>query len=99
MSTQHRLHLRLTLPADIHAQLIALPPAMRSQAISTVLVSVVHCLDLTRLAASTGELRRLGNLLNQSLHHCYTGGNFDARRVTNTLAFIDELRAPYRRRR
>ncbi len=99
MTPQHQLRVRLTLPADIHAKLAALPPGLRSQVVSSVLVSVVHCLDLTRVATATGELRRLGNLLNQSLHHCYTGGNFDARRVTNTLDFIDELRAPYRRRR
>jgi hypothetical protein len=99
VTSQHQLRVRLTLPPDIHAKLAALPPGLRSQVVSSVLVSVVHCLDLTRVATAITELRRLGNLLNQALHYTYRGGNFNAARVTAVLDFIDRLRAPYRRRR
>jgi hypothetical protein len=99
MSEQHQVRVRLSLPADLHARLVEMPPAVRSQAVSTVLAAVLDGIDLPRVATATRELRRLGNLLNQPLHYTYRGGNFDARRVTNVLDFIDRLRMPFKRRR
>jgi len=99
MNTQHQVRVRLSLPPDLHARLMALPPSSRSQAISAVLVSVCDGIDLPLVAACTPQLRRLGVLLNQALHYAYTGHNFDARRVTAALDFIDRLRGGGRMRR
>jgi hypothetical protein len=94
---QNQIRVRLTLDDDLHAQLMALPPALRSQAVSTVLSSVMHGVDLPRVAAATEQMRRLGVLLNQALHHCYTGHNFNSKRVIDLLDFFDRLRGPLRR--
>ena len=63
MNTQHQMRVRLSLPPDLHARLMALPPSTRSQAISAVLVSVCDGIDLPLVAACTEQLRRLGVLL------------------------------------
>lgn len=96
--TQYQVRVRLSLPPDVYARLVAMPPAVRSQAISAVLTAVLDGIDLPRVAVATGELKRLGNLLNQALHYYYTAGHFDSRRVTNAIDFIDRLRGPYKRR-
>jgi len=97
MTTQHQVRVRLSLPPDLHARLVALPPRVRSQAVSAVLASVLDGVDLPRVVAACDQMRRLGVLLNQALHYCYRNGNFDARRVEDIIRFFDRLRAPLRR--
>ena len=98
MTAQHQVRVRLSLPPDLHAKLMALPPGVRSQAVSTVLAAVLDGIDLPHVITFTEQARKLGVLLNQSLHYCYTGGNFDARRVTAVVDFIERLRVPFKRR-
>jgi hypothetical protein len=92
VSTQHRVRVRLTLPRDLHAQLTALPPALRSQAAATMLVAAADGVDLHRLIAAVDQLRRLGVVLNQAVHYCYVSGNFDAASAAAVVAFIQRLR-------
>jgi hypothetical protein len=90
--TQHRLRVRLTLPTDLHAQFAALPPALRSQAVSTLLIATADGLDLHRVIAAVDQLRRAGVLLNQALHYAYVNGNFDAASAAAVVDFIQRLR-------
>lgn len=92
MSEQHQLRVRLTLPADLHAEIATLPPALRSQAVSTVLIVAADGVDLHRVVAAVDQLRRAGVLLNQALHHAYVNGNFDAASAAAVVAFIQRLR-------
>jgi hypothetical protein len=92
MSTQHQLRVRLTLPPDLHREVATLPPALRSQAVSTMLVAAADGVDMQRVVAATEQLRRAGVLLNQALHHAYVNGNFNAASAAEVVDFIQRLR-------
>lgn len=92
MTAQHQVRVRLTLPGDLHREVADLPPALRSQAVSTVLVAAADGLDLRAVIAATDQLRRAGVLLNQALHYAYREGNFDAASAAAVVAFIQRLR-------
>jgi hypothetical protein len=92
MTAQHQLRLRVTLPRDLHAQFAALPPALRSQAVSTLLIATADGLDLRRVVAAVDQLRRLGVVLNQAVHYCHVHGTFDASAASAVVAFIQRLR-------
>jgi hypothetical protein len=92
MSLQHQLRVRLTLPPDLHREVAALPPSMRSQAVSTVLIAAADGIDMPAVIAATEQLRRAGSLLNQALHYAYVSGSFDAARASEVVRFIDRMR-------
>jgi hypothetical protein len=92
VTAQHQVRVRLTLPRNLHAEVAALPPALRSQAVSTVLVAAAEGMDLRAVIAATDQLRRAGVLLNQAVHYCHVHGQFDARAASAVVGLIERLR-------
>ena len=58
---------RARLPVSLAGQLMDLSPGLRGRTMAFIALAHVQGLNLQKLVEATGELRRLGVLLNQSL--------------------------------
>lgn len=89
---QSQIRIKLTLPLDLHTEVLALPPNIRSRAVSTVLIAAADGIDLPGVIAATEQLRRIGVLLNQAVHYAHLGKGLDVTRLKDCLSFIERLR-------
>ncbi|HXT10725.1 MAG TPA: hypothetical protein VN873_04115 [Candidatus Angelobacter sp.] len=81
---------RARLPKGLAAQLQALPPGLRGRTMAFIVLAHVNGLDVQKLIAAAGELRRLGVLVNQSLR--VSGGrNVDAAALNQAVERINQL--------
>ena len=92
MRTLPQLRVRLSLPHGPHAALADLSPAMRSQAVSALLVAHADGVDWRLLVESVDQIRRVGVLLNQAVHFAHQGRGLDEGRVIDALIMIERLR-------
>ena len=94
--TQHQIRVRLTLPADLHRRLAAMPSGLRSQLVSSILIGNADGVDLTQVIASIHEIRRAAVLLNQCLKAYWSSDpdqrpSVDADKIEDVVRTVQRL--------